>query len=81
VGLASRHDLDGGEPYQLAGVMCLLARLDVTRVACFVDETAVPPIDGYQVLLRELKARIRTARLQATLAVNEELILLYWSTG
>jgi len=26
-----------------------------------VDEQAVPPIDGYQVLLRELKARIRTA--------------------
>ena len=46
-----------------------------------MDETAVPPIDGYQVLLRELKARIRTARLQATLAVNEELILLYWSIG
>ena len=38
-------------------------------------------MDGYQVLLRELKARIRTARLQAALAVNEELILLYWSTG
>jgi predicted nuclease of restriction endonuclease-like (RecB) superfamily len=38
-------------------------------------------MDGYQVLLRELKERIRTARLQAALAVNEELILLYWSIG
>lgn len=38
-------------------------------------------MDGYQVLLRELKVRIRTARLQAALAVNEELILLYWSIG
>jgi hypothetical protein len=35
-------------------------------------------MDGYQILLRELKARIRTARLQAALAVNEELVLLYW---
>jgi predicted nuclease of restriction endonuclease-like (RecB) superfamily len=46
-----------------------------------VDEHAVPPMDGYHVLLRELKERIRTARLQAALAVNEELILLYWSIG
>ena len=46
-----------------------------------MDEHAVPPMDGYQVLLREVKARIRTARLQAALAVNEELILLYWSIG
>jgi hypothetical protein len=34
-------------------------------------------MDGYQILRRELKARIRMARLQAALAVNEELILLY----
>jgi DUF1016 N-terminal domain len=38
-------------------------------------------MDGYQVLLRELKERIRTARLQAALVVNEGLILLYWSIG
>jgi predicted nuclease of restriction endonuclease-like (RecB) superfamily len=30
---------------------------------------------------RELKLRIRTARLQAALAVNQELILLYWGIG
>src|ERR1700730_683572 len=38
-------------------------------------------MDGYQILLRELKERIRTARLQAASAVNQELILLYWGIG
>ena len=37
--------------------------------------------DGYASLLAELKERIRTARLKAAVAVNEELILLYWSIG
>jgi hypothetical protein len=46
-----------------------------------VDELLGPGIDGYQILLLELKARIRTARLQAALAVYEELILLYWGIG
>jgi len=36
-----------------------------------------PEMDGYQILLHELKERIRTARLQAALAVNQELVLLY----
>ncbi len=35
----------------------------------------------YAVLLGELKERIRSARLRAALAVNQELILLYWSIG
>src|ERR1700722_4605156 len=37
--------------------------------------------EGYASLLAELKERIRTARLKAAVAVNEELILLYWSIG
>jgi len=37
--------------------------------------------DGYAALLKELKERIRTARLRAAVAVNQELILLYWSIG
>jgi predicted nuclease of restriction endonuclease-like (RecB) superfamily len=32
-------------------------------------------------LLAELPERIRTARLRAAVAVNEELILLYWTIG
>lgn len=36
---------------------------------------------GYGELLENLKARIRTARVQAALAVNRELVLLYWDIG
>ena len=37
--------------------------------------------DGYPELLEELKGRIRAARVKAALAVNAELITLYWSIG
>jgi len=36
---------------------------------------------GYEVLLRELKGRIQQARLRAAVAVNRELIVLYWNLG
>jgi predicted nuclease of restriction endonuclease-like (RecB) superfamily len=35
----------------------------------------------YSAFLSELKQRIRSARLQASLAVNRELVLLYWNIG
>jgi predicted nuclease of restriction endonuclease-like (RecB) superfamily len=37
--------------------------------------------EGYEDLLRDLKDRVRAARVQAALAVNRELVLLYWSIG
>lgn len=37
--------------------------------------------NGYATLLGALKDRIRTARLRAAVAVNQELVLLYWSIG
>lgn len=37
--------------------------------------------DGYQELLAELKQRIRAAQGRAGLAVNKELIVLYWQIG
>ena len=37
--------------------------------------------DGYAELLAELKERIRTAQTRAALAVNSELVWLYWSIG
>jgi len=44
-----------------------------------------PPLphqsNGYAALLSDLKERIRSARLRAALAVNQELVLLYWSIG
>lgn len=36
---------------------------------------------GYAELLAALKERIRTAQLRAALAVNHELVLLYWHIG
>ena len=36
---------------------------------------------GYPKLLQELKERIRVAQVRAALAVNRELVLLYWSIG
>lgn len=37
--------------------------------------------EGYEDLLRDLKDRVRAVRVQAALAVNRELVLLYWSIG
>lgn len=36
---------------------------------------------GYRDLLEELKARIRQAQLRAAVAVNQELLRLYWQIG
>ncbi|MBU1049736.1 DUF1016 family protein [Candidatus Bipolaricaulota bacterium] len=36
---------------------------------------------GYAQLLNDLKSRIRTARVRASLAVNRELIALHWDVG
>ncbi|WP_346293760.1 PDDEXK nuclease domain-containing protein [Sphaerothrix gracilis] len=40
----------------------------------------IPP-DGYELFLAQLKGRIRTAQVKAALAVNRELVLLYWQIG
>lgn len=39
------------------------------------------PPDGYADWLADLKERIHTAQQRATLAVNRELVLLYWQIG
>ena len=43
------------------------------------DQFSIPA--GYDSLLRNLKERISHARVRASLAVNQELVLLYWSIG
>jgi hypothetical protein len=35
--------------------------------------------DRYDAFLQELKERIRSAQVRASLSVNRELLLLYWS--
>src|SRR3954469_12008053 len=37
--------------------------------------------EGYQVFLAELKDRIKAAQVRASLAVNREMIALYWRIG
>lgn len=37
--------------------------------------------EGYEDFLGELKERIRTAQLRAAIAVNGELVILYWQIG
>lgn len=39
------------------------------------------PAEGYDDFLRELKERIRGAQVKAALAVNRELVTLYWKVG
>jgi hypothetical protein len=50
-----------------------------------VKNTTQQPVaqmpSGYGRLLENLKARIQTARIRAALAVNRELVLLYWDIG
>lgn len=41
----------------------------------------ITDLTGYNHFLHELKTRIRTARTRAALAVNRELVLLYWQIG
>ena len=40
----------------------------------------IPP-DSYELFFADLKQRISTARVKAALAVNQELIMLYWQIG
>ncbi len=40
-----------------------------------------PSTQTYAALLTSIKERIQTAQVRAALAVNQELVLLYWSIG
>jgi hypothetical protein len=46
----------------------------------FMPDIVPLPAD-YAAWLAELKARIHTAQQRASLAVNRELVLLYWQIG
>jgi predicted nuclease of restriction endonuclease-like (RecB) superfamily len=43
--------------------------------------TTTPDLDGYRTALAAAKAAIQSARTRATLAVNSELLALYWDLG
>ena len=46
-----------------------------------MSKSSLVPDDGYRELLEGLKRRIRSSQMQAAIAVNQELILLYWQIG
>ena len=46
-----------------------------------MSKQPLTPLGDYELLLTSLKERIRTAQVKAVLAVNRELILLYWGIG
>jgi predicted nuclease of restriction endonuclease-like (RecB) superfamily len=46
-----------------------------------VTDSLVPDLVKYESFLNALKSRIRNAQVRATIAVNRELILLYWQIG
>lgn len=46
-----------------------------------MSELSTPDPKGYSDFLEDLKAQIRVAQVRAALAVNRELILLYWRIG
>jgi predicted nuclease of restriction endonuclease-like (RecB) superfamily len=43
--------------------------------------TNLSQLGEYNDFLKSLKERIRTAQVRAALAVNRELVLLYWQIG
>ena len=44
-------------------------------------QSSLFPDDNYVAFLSGLKQRIRTAQVKAALAVNQELVILYWTIG
>lgn len=44
-------------------------------------EENIPSTEAYATLLGSIKERIQTAQVRAVLAVNRELVLLYWGIG
>ncbi len=45
------------------------------------QDNSLFPADNYDVFLKDLKTRIRQAQVKAALAVNKELVILYWQIG
>jgi predicted nuclease of restriction endonuclease-like (RecB) superfamily len=56
-------------------------RLSVSGVGINVAKNLPIVGKGYDEFLRNLKERIRIAQVKAALAVNRELVLLYWQIG
>lgn len=51
------------------------------RTRAGVPATLTPVPKGYRAWIDDVKTRVRAAQMRASLAVNRELIALYWSIG
>ena len=51
------------------------------KKSALVKTSSTDVLAGYDELLRDLKARIEQAQVRAAVAINNELVLLYWSIG
>ena len=58
-----------------------MLRLNYKLYVAMPKQPSMIPPDSYELFLIALKKRIRTAQVKAALAVNKELILLYWQIG
>jgi predicted nuclease of restriction endonuclease-like (RecB) superfamily len=54
---------------------------DITPKPAHTEKTTALLPEGYEELLGQLKERIRSAQIRAGLAVNREMVLLYWQIG
>lgn len=61
--------------------MVPMRKTDKNQTLTLATPTMNGPLKGYEEFLLNLKARIRSAQIKATLSVNLELILLYWRIG
>jgi hypothetical protein len=59
----------------------MASRTNQKRRRATVVSALAPKAESYQALLKDIKSRIRTAQIKASLAVNRELIQLYWDIG
>ena len=46
-----------------------------------MTDSLFPELTNHDAFLTTLKQRVRTAQMRAALAVNQELVLLYWQIG
>lgn len=67
-----------GEP---GSELSLLFQVSLQSFKQSVADHLLPDNTQYQSFLSGLKTRIRAAQMRASLAVNQELILLYWQIG
>lgn len=70
-----------GQSSPLAHVPKTAHNKDCNPIRLTVTDSLFPDLARYEAFLTNLKQRIRTAQVRAAIAVNHELILLYWQIG